>query len=63
MIPPIGTPETPVAWGDLRNPEKHEPVPSHDSETPKQGYAQEPCVGAIGNDGVDEEMGRRTGTG
>lgn len=56
-ISPIGTPETPVARSDLRKPEKDEPVPSRNSVTPDQGYAQGPCAGAIENDGAEEETG------
>ena len=56
-ISPIGTPETPVARIDLRKPEKDEPVPSRNSVTPDQGYAQGPCAGAIENDGAEEETG------
>jgi len=56
-ISPVGTPETPVAWSDLRKPEKDEPVPSRNSVTRDQGYPQGPCAGAIENDGAKEETG------
>jgi len=56
-ISPIGTPETPVARSDLRKPKKNEPVPSRNSVTPDQGYAEGPCAGGIENDGAEEETG------
>ena len=56
-ISPIGTAETPVARSDLRQPKKDEAVPSYDSVTPDQGYAQGPCAGTIENDGAEEETG------
>ena len=56
-ISPIGTPETPVARSDLCKPEKVDPVPSRNSVTPDQGYAQGPCGGAIENDGAEQETG------
>jgi hypothetical protein len=54
---PIGTPEKLVARSDLRKSEKDEPGPSCNSVTPDKGYAQGPCVGAIENDGAEEETG------
>ena len=39
----------------MHQPGKDKPVPSRNSVTPDQGYAQGPCTGAIENDGADEE--------